>query len=101
MKIIWSPLAIDKTSEIAEYIAKDKPIVAQDWVNKIFQKVDILKSSPEIGRIVPEVGRKDIRELIFGNYRIIYRLENKSISILTVRHGKQILPVEEIGKTTA
>ena len=98
MKIIWSPLAIDKTSEIAGYIAKDKPTVAQDWIDKIFQKVDILKSSPKLGRVVPEVRRKDVRELIFGNYRIIYRVENTSISILTIRHGKQILPMEEIEK---
>ena len=98
MKIIWSPLAIDKTSEIAEYIAKDKPTVAQDWVDRIFQKVDILKSSPELGRVVSEVRRKDVRELIFGNYRIIYRVKNTSISILSVRHGKQILPMGEIEK---
>jgi plasmid stabilization system protein ParE len=101
MKIIWSPLAIDKTSEIAEYIAKDKPPVAQDWVDKIFQKVDILESSPELGRVIPEIRRKNIRELIFGNYRIIYCIEKTSISILTVRHGKQILPVEDIEKMQA
>jgi plasmid stabilization system protein ParE len=101
MKIFWSPLAIDKTSEIAGYIARDKPTVAQDWVDKIFQKVDILKSSPDIGRVVPEIRRKDLRELIFGNYRIIYRVEKENISILTVRHGKQILPTEEIEKMQA
>ncbi|MCD6292367.1 MAG: type II toxin-antitoxin system RelE/ParE family toxin, partial [Deltaproteobacteria bacterium] len=80
------------------YIAKDKPTVAQNWIDKIFQKVDLLKSSPKLGRVVPEVRRKDVRELIFGNYRIIYRVENTSISILTIRHGKQILPMEEIEK---
>ena len=99
MKIIWSPLAIDKMSEIAEYIAKDKPTVARDWVDKIFKKVDILKSSSELGRVVPEIRRKEIRELIFGNYRIVvYRVEKTTVSILTVRHGKQLLPVEEIEK---
>ena len=96
MKIVWSPLAIDKTSEIAEYISKDKPSVAKNWVNKIFQKVDILKSTPELGRVVPEIERKDIRELIFGNYRIICRIGKTSISILTIRHSKQILPEEAL-----
>ena len=48
------------------------------------------------GRIVPEIHREDIRELIYGNYRIIYRLETKKVAILTVRHGKQILPIDEI-----
>jgi plasmid stabilization system protein ParE len=59
MKIVWSPLAIDRASEI--------------------------------GRIVPEIRNKQFRELIYGNYRIIYRIEKKQISILTIRHGKQIL----------
>jgi len=62
----------------------------------VFRKVEDLKSFPESGRIVPETENKSIRELIYGNYRLIYRLEEKKISVLTVRHGKQILPVDEI-----
>ncbi len=96
MKIIWSPLAIDRVSEIAGYISRDNPSVAQNWVDSIFQEVESLLLSPQMGRMVPEVGRKKIRELIFGNYRIIYRYESTTISILTIHHGKQILPVEEI-----
>ena len=96
MKIVWSPLAIDSAAEIAEYISSDNPAAAREWVDKIFEKVALLSSSPEIGRVVPEIERKEIREIIFGNYRIIYRLESVSISILTIRHGKQILPVDEI-----
>ncbi|MFW8600631.1 type II toxin-antitoxin system RelE/ParE family toxin [Desulfobacterota bacterium M19] len=99
MKIIWSPLAVERTSEIAEYITIDSPSAAVSWVEKVFDKVDLLKLSPEIGREVPEISRKEIREIIFGNYRIIYRIEKTKISILTVRHGKQILPVDEILET--
>lgn len=96
MKIIWSPLAIDRASEIAEYIALDNPTAATKWVERIFEKVKNLSSLPEAGRKVPEINRNEIRELIFGNYRIIYRIENSNISILTIRHSKQILPVDEI-----
>ena len=96
MKIIWSPLAIDRTTEIAEYIAQDNPSAAMIWVETLFDKVEILKSSPKSGRVVPESNRDDIRELIYGNYRIIYRVDKKILSVLTVRHGKQILPLEEI-----
>ncbi|MDH3346616.1 MAG: type II toxin-antitoxin system RelE/ParE family toxin [Desulfobulbaceae bacterium] len=96
MKIIWSPLAIEKTTEIAEYIAKDNPSAATKWVETLFKKVTLLNSSPQQGRIVPETQQKEIRELIYGNYRIIYRLKNNTISILTIRHGKQILPLTEI-----
>lgn len=96
MKIIWTPLAIDRASEIAEYIALDKPSAAKKWILAVFSKVEKLSSSPEIGRVVPEIGENQFRELIYGNYRIIYRVEKKQISILTIRHGKQILPGEDI-----
>jgi len=96
MKIIWSPLAIDRASEIAEYIALDKPSATDKWINTVFSKVEQLESSPGISRGVPEIGNDQFRENIYGNYRIIYRIEKKQLSILTIRHGKQILPIEEI-----
>ena len=96
MKIIWSPLAIERASEIAEYIAQDKPSAAEKWIDTVFSKVETLKSAPEIGRMVPEIRSNEFRELNYGNYRIIYRLEKKQISILTIRHGMQILPIDEI-----
>jgi plasmid stabilization system protein ParE len=96
MRIIWSPLAVDRASEIADYIAQDKPSAAEKWIYPVFSKVEQLKSSPEIGRIVPEINDSQFRELIYGNYRIIYRIETKQISILTIRHGRQILPINEI-----
>ena len=96
MRIIWSPLAVDRASEIADYIAQDKPSAAEKWIDTVFSKVEQLKSSPEIGRIVPEINDSQIRELIYGNYRIIYRIEKERVSILTIRHGSQILPIKEI-----
>jgi plasmid stabilization system protein ParE len=96
VKILWSPLAIERASEIAEYIARDNVDAAERWVNEVFGKVDLLMTFPESGRIVPETRNETIRELVYGNYRIIYRLQEKRISILTIRHGKQILPVDEI-----
>jgi len=96
MDIIWSPLALDRVSEIAGYIAQDKPSAADKWVKSIFSKVEQLEVSPELGRIVPEIGNSQFRELIYCNYRIIYRVEKIRISILTVRHGRQLLPIDEI-----
>jgi toxin ParE1/3/4 len=96
MKIIWSPLAIDRVSEIAAYIAQENPTAAEKWVDTVFRKVEDLQEFPESGRVVPETENKAIREMRYGNYRLIYRFEEKRISVLTVRHGKQILPVDEI-----
>lgn len=96
MKIVWSPLAVERASEIVDYIALDKPLAADKWIHTVFSKVEQLRSNPEIGRIVPEINERQFRELIYGNYRIIYQIETKQISILTIRHGKQILPIDEI-----
>jgi toxin ParE1/3/4 len=95
--LIWSPLAVQRIQEISDYIAIDSRSAAGRWVDTLFKKTEILKSSPEIGRIVPEVGKSDVRELLFGNYRIIYLFSSKQIAVLTVRHFKQILPIEDIG----
>ena len=96
MRIIWSPLAVERAAEIAEYISRDNPTAAEKWIDTVFSKVEQLKSFPESGRIVPEINSNDFRELIYGNYRIIYRVEKTQVSILTIRHGKQILPIDEI-----
>jgi toxin ParE1/3/4 len=96
MKILWSPLVVDRVSEIAEYIAQDNPLAAESWIDTVFKKVEQLQAFPESGRIVPGTGNKTIRELLYGNYRTIHRIEEKRLSVLTVRHGKQMLPVDEI-----
>jgi prevent-host-death family protein len=75
MKILWSPPAIDRASGIAEYIALDKPTVADKWINTLFLKVEQLEFPPKSGRAVPEIGDEQFGELIYGNYRIICRIE--------------------------
>jgi plasmid stabilization system protein ParE len=96
MKIVWSPLAMDRVTEIAAYIAQDNRSASIKWVTTLFDKVQMAASSPRSGRIVPEIQKEAIREVIYGNYRIIYRVEKNRISLLTVRHGRQILPKDEV-----
>ena len=95
MKVEWSPLALERVSDIARYIAKDNPGAAERWVNELFDAVERLADFPESGRVVPEVGVRRIRELIFGAYRVIYSARDK-VEILTVRRGSQLLDVSEI-----
>lgn len=97
MKIVWSPFAQERVAGISEYIARDNLSAAEKWVDSIFNAVKRLTDFPESGRIVPEIEKKEIREIIIGNYRIIYRLSKREIRILTVRHGRQILSIEEVG----
>ena len=76
-------------AEIVGYISRDRPDAARQWAEGVFDAVDQLASFPGQGRVVPEVGRPSIRELIHGEYRVIYKVEAKAIGILTVRHGRR------------
>lgn len=79
MKVEWSPLALDRVSVIARYIAEDNPGGAERWVNELFDSVERLADFPESGRVVPEVGVRRIREVIFGAYRVIYSVKESLI----------------------
>lgn len=96
MRVIWSPLALERVDEIADYIAENNVEASRVFLIDIFAAVERLENSPDSGRVVPEVKRPNIREIIFKNYRVVYRVERKRVSILTVRHGKQKLPRKEI-----
>lgn len=96
MKIEWSPLSIQRIHEISDYIAQDNVDAAIKWIKLIIDSVEKLDDFPEIRRKVPEVNRQDIREILIKNYRIIYRLQKNKISILSVQHGRQILPDSDI-----
>ena len=96
MTLVWSPLAMDRVSEIAAYIAADNPSEAEAWIRKLFARVGQLERFPKSGRHPPETRRKEIREIVWGNYRILYRCDPDQVSILTVRHAKQILPIDEL-----
>ena len=96
MRIVWSPLAVQRLREATEYIARDKPGAAERWVGSAFEAVGRFAELPHSGRVVPELGRPDIREVIYGIYRIIYRVSPEAILVLTVQHGKQLLDQTEV-----
>lgn len=96
MKLIWTKTAVVRLTEIHDYIKNDSPLNAQRWVESVLEKISKLLELPKIGRKVPEINSESVRELIFGNYRIIYKITQENIELVTVRHFKQILPIDEI-----
>jgi len=91
VEVSWTPQAIDDVDSIADFIAKDSPYYAHLFVIDIFGAVNRLHDFPRSGRIVPEIKNPLIREIILGNYRIVYRSRAKSVEILTVYHGAKLL----------
>ncbi len=96
MKITWSPLAIEQVQEIAAYIALDKPAVAVRWAEEIFDSVERLAEFSQSGRMVEEIKRKEIREIVQGNYRVIYKVMEEEILVLVVKSSRQKLRQAEI-----
>lgn len=92
VKIVWTQLSIEDLNETYSYIASDSIRYASITIDKIYNRVQILSDKPYVGRIVPEFNTKTIRELIEGNYRIIYRLKrHDQIDILRVYHSARFL----------
>ncbi len=92
VEIKWTLQSINDIENIAEFISKDSERYAQIQVQRFFEAVEILETNPIIGRVVPEFNNEIIRELILGNYRIIYHIVSKTlIDILTVHHSKRLL----------
>ena len=92
VEIKWTNFAIENLNDIGDYIEKDSFRYAEIVVNSLFDSTEILEQHPLAGRIVPEFNNKNIRELIRGNYRIIYKVLNANrIDILTVHHSARLL----------
>ena len=91
-------MAVDQVRDIAAYIALDKPAVAAQWADKIFNSVEQLSGHPESGRVVSEINRNEIRELVQGNYRVIYKIKPEEILVLVVKSYRQQLKEDEVKK---
>ena len=91
MEIVWTNQALQKLNKFVDYIAQDDVTTAEKWALKVIKKTDQLIEQPESGRIVPEYNEPNLRELIFGNYRVIYKIrkDENTIYIQTVWHVRQ------------
>ena len=97
VKIVWTELSIDDLREIHDYISKNSSRFATITVNKIYQRAELITNNPSLGRIVPEIGNEKIRELIIGNYRLIYLIiSDMQIDILRVYHSARSLTIKDL-----
>ena len=93
-RVKWSPRAVEDLEAIAQYIAADSSAYAAAVVQTILTTTRKLSPFPFSGRVVPELGDEGIREWFAYSYRIIYRVENETVTIAAVIHGKRLLDVE-------
>ena len=92
-QVRWTLQAIDDLDAICLFIARDTPQVAAVFADRAFHATDRLVDPPRMGRIVPELEIETIREIILGNDRIIYRIQENKVQVATIDHGARLLHV--------
>jgi toxin ParE1/3/4 len=100
MKLFWTETARQDLLAIRQYIAADSPTAAKRWVERLRERARNALPAPLAGRKVPEISRDDIRELIEGNYRIVYQVLADRLVVLTVFEGHRLFPAEKVDTPT-
>ena len=95
MKVEWSSHALEQAEEIFAYIVRDRPNVAVDIVDGLFDTTGRLGELPEMGPPWPPADDPDVRFILFKTYRILYRVEQERVVISSVRHTRQHAGQEE------
>ncbi|OGS27365.1 MAG: plasmid stabilization protein [Elusimicrobia bacterium RIFOXYA2_FULL_69_6] len=90
-EVKWTLQAVGDLDSIAAFIAKDSFQYARLFVLDIFQAVDRIGDFPKSGRMVPELSIPSVREVILGNYRIVYRHKEDLVELLTIYHAARLL----------
>ena len=90
-RVVWSSVARDDLKALASFIKADSPGYAQTFGLHIQRRVEQLRNFPESGRNVPEDRTGTYRELLVGNYRVVYRVDDDTVTIVTLVHGARLL----------
>ncbi len=93
-EVTFSQASLGQLRRIRDYIAQDSERAARELLLRIDNETSRLEDYPCLGRQVPEVNNPNIRELIVGAYRVVYRYDERAdtVTIAGVMHGRQILP---------
>ena len=94
MKVRWTARAEARLDAIHAHIAQDDPDAALRIVHEVLRRSAQMAAFPNSGRRVADFAREDVRELIEGKYRIVYRIRTDCIDVLTVIHFAQLLPTD-------
>ena len=94
--IRWTEAAVADLEAISEYIALDSPAMVVAWIERLEKRALAAAEAPLAGRIVPELGREDIREVLLRSHRIVYRVVADGIEVLTVFEGHRSFRSDEI-----
>jgi len=94
LNVRWTARASKDALGIYDFVADQSEAYAESVYARILARPEQLERFPDSGSIVPEYNRSDIRELFVYSFRIVYRIHNDEVRVLTVIHGSRQLPTE-------
>ncbi|MCC6572400.1 MAG: type II toxin-antitoxin system RelE/ParE family toxin [Planctomycetes bacterium] len=94
----WSQPALDDIDAYVAYIQQDNRQAAEKWASRVFARGDMVARFPQSGRVVPEVGRDDVREVFVASHRLIYRVGKKGAQVLRVFHSARVLHESDLSE---
>lgn len=97
VSLVWTEISRNDLKDIFDFISRDSHRYASITVSKIYQRAQTIIANPFIGRVVPEFENKNIREIVTGNYRIVYRIINDhQVDILRIYHSARYLSDDQL-----
>jgi toxin ParE1/3/4 len=90
-RLIWASRALADLDAACDYIARDSPRYAHLFAERIVALIETIPRHPRLGAVVPEYQREDLRERLFQNYRIIYRIRGDVVQIAAIVHAARLL----------
>jgi plasmid stabilization system protein ParE len=96
VKVIWTEPADARLARIEAFVAEHNPAAAARLAERLVARSETLDRFPNRGRPVPEYPESDLRELIEGNYRIVYQVRGDTVEIVTVFEGHRQFPEEDL-----
>ncbi len=91
VKLIWSPRSLQDLDNACEYIARESPRYAYLFADRLVRFIETIANQPLLGAVVQEYNRKDLRERLFQNYRIVYRVSEDYVELVTIIHATRLL----------
>ena len=95
-QIIWAPKALEDLGAVVEYIARDAPVTARRFGEKLITRVESLKTHPLSGGFIEEDESHTYRQILQGNYRVIYRVADDTVIIVAVHHAARVLDPDDL-----
>ncbi len=89
LEVVWAESALQRLDAILVHVAGYRPRAAVGLIDRMFDRASKLGEFPELGRVYAALPGAGLREVIEGNYRLIYRVEVARVVVVAVRHVRE------------